>query len=329
MKQWQRARLDPPIPATLKTEPADFVVDERLSFDPAGSGEHCLLRIEKTNRTTREVAQNLARTYGIETMDVGYAGMKDKRAVTCQWFSLRGVEHADEEAVDGPGIRLLEATRHTHKLRRGEISANRFRITLRDVDDADGLLADALAVLGAAGAPNYFGTQRFGHDNLEVATEWLGRRRRSRLSKFKQGLYLSVLRSFLFNEVLGERVCRSNWSVPVAGDVLADGVPTGPLWGRGRSPASAEAAEIEQAALAPHGGILEGLEHAGLQQARRSMVLTAKNFEWSFDEGLLNLAFSLPAGGYATSFLAEVFDLREPDSLSVDRDAEVPVGVTA
>lgn len=316
MKQWQRARLAPPIPAALKVEPHDFVVDEAMAFEPAGSGEHALLRLEKINRTTAEVAEHLARIHRIAPLDVGYAGMKDKRAVTRQWFSLRGVESVSSTAIESAGLRVLDTNRHTRKLRRGEIAANRFQITLRDVASNERptvkRLTDALDELKEQGAPNYFGGQRFGRDNLSVARRWLARRRRSRTSKFKQGLYLSVLRSYLFNEVLDGRVRSSNWRDPIAGDVLVNGLPSGPLWGRGRSSVSALAATIEEHALGPHGEIREGLEHAGLKQDRRALVLNAADFDWSVSADSLRLTFSLPAGGYATSFLAEVFDLQEP-----------------
>jgi tRNA pseudouridine13 synthase len=107
-------------------------------------------------------------------------------------------------------------------------------------------------------------------------------------------------------------VTAANWRTPISGDVLDCGRPTGPLWGRGRSPAACEAAAVERSALEQHRSICDGLEHAGLRQDRRPLVLEAGNLAW-FRDGLhLALDFSLPGGGYATSFLAEVFDLREP-----------------
>jgi tRNA pseudouridine13 synthase len=294
MSCWRRARLEPPVRATLKAEPGDFTVDERIAFEPAGVGEHCLVRLEKCGRTTPEVAALLARTHGIAELDVGYAGLKDKWAVARQWFSLRGV------AGLAPSITEVPA-------------ANRFRIVLRDVSDGDP--DQALDCLGREGAPNYFGAQRFGRDNVRKAEDWLAHRRsrsRRHTSRFTRGLYLSVLRSYLFNKVLDERVARSSWDTAIAGDVLEGGHPSGPLWGRGRSPARAEAAEVEHAALKGCEAVCEGLEHAGLQQDRRTLVLRAQDLGWTMAGQALTLEFSLPAGGYATSFLSEVFDLQEP-----------------
>ena len=123
-------------------------------------------------------------------------------------------------------------TRHTSKLRRGQIASNQFMIVLRDL--GAGEFEEGLEVLSLQGAPNYFGAQRFGWDNVEKATAWLAVRRRRRTSKFKQGLYLSVLRSFLFNEVLAARIAAGNWDRAIEGDQLCAGKPAGPLWGRGR-----------------------------------------------------------------------------------------------
>lgn len=303
--RWPRASAEPPIRVGLKLQPDDFQVDEVLDFDPAGEGEHCLLRLEKTGLGTPELATELARLHGIPRMDVGHAGMKDKHAVTRQWFSLAGVERPDPVLERLAGVRLLEQTRHTRKLKPGALAGNRFELRLRAPGPGD--VEAAVDRIAAAGVPNYFGEQRFGHDNLAAARHWLGRRRRSRLSRFKTGLYLSVLRSFLFNEVLAARVREASWAEPVDGEVLLHGQPSGPLWGRGRSTAAGRAGQLEQAALEPYGDIRDGLEHAGLRHERRPLVLLAQNLRWQQDAGDLLLSFFLPAGSYATSLLREGF----------------------
>ena len=316
---WPRAGGGAPAGARMKTRCEDFRVCELPAVEPSGSGEHLWLHLEKTGMTTRDAAVALAGACAVPEHAVGYAGMKDKRAVTRQWFSVHTA--ADEApALARPGLRLLAATRHQRKLRRGELAGNAFRLRLDGVEGTG--WEAALATARDAGVPNYFGPQRFGSDNLRNAVAWLGQRRRQRVPAFRRGLYLSVLRSYLFNEVLGARVADGSWQRPLAGDVLlppamlgdaAEPAPTGPLWGRGRSPVEAEAAALEQAALAPHGELCEGLEHAGLSQERRSLVLRAPDLSWSRDGDAVTLAFSLPAGCYATVLLAEAFDLREPD----------------
>jgi tRNA pseudouridine13 synthase len=297
-------------------------VAELGGVEPEGGGEHLYLRLEKTGLATPEVARWLAECYRVPESAVSYAGMKDKHAVTEQWFSVH-TPHDAEALPPRAGVRLCAAARHRRKLRRGQLAANRFQIRLRAVV-GDGW-PERLAAVRDGGVPNYFGPQRFGTDNLARARAWLAERRRRRSGAFRAGLHLSVLRSFLFNEVLAMRVCNHTWNRLVPGDVTmslaqpGDGTfscpaPTGPLWGRGRSPASAAALEMERAALAPHGEICDGLEHAGLDQQRRSLVLKAADLIWQADGDDLELSFTLPPGGYATTLLGEVFELTVPDT---------------
>lgn len=299
---------------TIKATPEDFLVDEQLAFEPDGEGEHLFVRLEKRGIGTPELARLLADAHGIDQLDVGYAGMKDTRAVARQWFSLRGVAALDDgiDALDG--VRVLEVSRHRQKLRRGQVGSNAFSLRLRNPGQGD--VTRALQGLAAEGAPNYFGAQRFGRDNLSRAAAWLRRRRRARLSRFKQGLYLSVLRSFLFNEVLAARVRAGCWCERLDGDITdAAGLPTGPLWGRGRSASAGPAAELEQQALSPYRTLLEGLEHAGLTQARRGLAMRPLGLCWHHEDADLRVAFTLGPGEYATSLLGDRFELLAPSAI--------------
>ena len=320
--EWPRERSAAAPRAVMKAVPEDFEVMELAGLELEGAGEHLHLRLRKVGCSTPEVARWLADCYHIPVSAVGYAGMKDKRAVTEQWFSVHTPAGA-EVLPDCAGIEVCDARRHSRKLRRGQLAGNHFRVRLRDVV-GDGW-CERLGVVGQQGVPNYFGPQRFGSDNLTRARTWLAERRRRRESAFTSGLYLSVLRSFLFNEVLGLRVARGNWNRWVPGDVSAEipprcqdrgsaaaGSPSGPLWGRGRSPAAAEALEVERTALAPHAALCNGLEHAGLAQARRSLVLKPRELQWRAEGATVDVTFTLPPGGYATTLLAEVFDLTTP-----------------
>jgi tRNA pseudouridine13 synthase len=212
---------------------------------------------------------------------------------------------------------VLADGRGERKLRRGELAGNRFEIRLRELSGAD--WHDRLGRVFESGAPNYFGPQRFGGDNLERALAWLPVRRRRTISPFKRGLYLSVLRSLLFNAILARRVQDRTWRTLLPGDVDLDGMPTAPLWGRGRSATGGAALEAESAALAPYADVLDGLEHAGVEQARRSLVLVPRNAWVAEEEDTVRLGFELPPGAYATSLLREAFDLGE----GADADAEV------
>ncbi len=310
---WPRARPAAAARAVIKAVPADFQVIELPGFVPDGDGEHLYLELRKTDLTTVAVADWLAGCFDVAPLAVGYAGMKDKRAVTTQWFSVR-TPGGPERLTHHRDIELLQSARHRCKLRRGTLAGNRFRLRLTGVR-GDGW-EEALSALRDGGAPNYFGVQRFGRDNLAQARAWLARGRRGRVGAFRRGLYLSALRSFLFNEVLAARVRTGVWNVWLPGDVAAApavpgnaSAPTGPLWGRGRSPAEAAAAAMERLALASHQPILEGLEHAGLTQQRRSLILRARELEWRRSCDVVELDFTLGAGEFATVLLAEVFDL--------------------
>ncbi len=310
---WPRTCAAAPVTAVFKRTAEDFRVRETLVFKPSGRGEHLYLRLEKTDIATPFLADEIARGFGVAPVAVGYAGMKDRHSVAEQWFSVSTAK--DAAAFPGiEGVRLLNATRHSRKLRKGQLADNRFDICLRDLGKGD--WERRLQSLVAHGAPNYFGPQRFGGNNLDAALAWLPKRRRVRVSRFKQSLYLSVLRSYLFNEVLGTRVEAGSWNRPVFGEVLEEGAevatPTGPLWGRGRSAAVGTAAEIESGALFAHRGLLALLEHTGLTQGRRSLVLHATELAWQPHEGGLKISFRLPPGGYATALLREAFVLMQP-----------------
>ena len=293
----------------FKSEPSHFRVVEQLSFELSGAGEHAYVQVRKTGINTTDAAARLARFAGVAGRDVGYAGMKDKWAVADQWFSLPAAELDFSGADLGAEMVVLGQGRHERKLRRGQVAANAFDVTL--------VGAPADLPLPARPFPNYFGPQRFGDCNLEQARSWIGRRRQRRVSRFKQGLYLSTLRSHLFNCVLAERERLANWATPVPGDVLDDaGRPTGPLWGRGRSPVSDVAAKIESAALRHEQSLLDALEHAGVDQSRRALVAEARNLSVSPAPEGAKVSFSLDAGTYATVFLAQHVQLH-------DRSAEV------
>lgn len=297
------------IAGVMRDRPEDFAVDEQLGFQPTGEGEHLFLRVQKRNLNTITVAGALAEAAGVSPAAVGYAGLKDRHAVTVQWFSVTTPLCQLSLPADLQA-RILVQTRHARKLRRGQIDHNAFCIRLRGVQGALDEIEARLAVLRSDGVPNYFGVQRFGRDgsNIDGAWSWLSRRPRRRLSAFKRGLYLSTARSLLFNAVLAERVRRGNWNVVIDGDVLDQGCPTGPLWGRGRSATKGASAVLEAQSLVPFGQWLEPLEHIGLAQQRRALVALPANLVWHWeqDQDALRLEFSLCSGSYATSVVEEL-----------------------
>lgn len=301
--------------AGFRVEFEDFCVDEELGFTPRGSGEHVYLHVHKRGDNTAWVAKQIALLAGVANMDVGYCGLKDRRAITSQWFSVylpKGPE-PDWTQLNTESMHVAQVTRHTQKLRRGQHASNQFVIRLRDLSSelADSFIDKVLS----EGVPNYFGEQRFGHggENLNLADELLGGYRKIR-NRQRRGLVLSAARSYLFNLVLAERVRLGTWSDVIDGDTCleAEGIAEGPLWGRGRSPAEGEALALEAKLLEPWSMWRDAMEHMGLSQDRRALRLVPISPRWSREGSDLVLSFALPPGRYATSLLRELAILISP-----------------
>ncbi|WP_257824478.1 tRNA pseudouridine(13) synthase TruD [Rhizobacter sp. J219] len=329
LPQWPNAYPASGASATLKRLNEDFMVTELPLQLPSGEGEHLWLDVEKNGANTAFVAQQLAAAAGVQEMDVGYAGLKDRYAITRQWFSiyLPKAETPDLTQLQHPEFKVLSQSRHVKKLRPGDLQGNRFRIVLRDVTgDRDAIEANLEAV-ASLGVPNYFGAQRFGHDggNVEQGRAMLAREIRVRNPK-KKGLYLSAVRSFVFNEVLALRIQQGLWGKSLLGDVMDEaGRPTGPLWGRGRVTATDQAQALENAVAERHATLCDGMEHAGLDQERRALVASPGGMSWEWPQAdQLVLTFTLAAGNYATSVLNEILCTTEPDRRTENESAQRP-----
>ncbi len=325
---WPRAYPATGASATLKQLNEDFVVTELPLQLPCGEGEHLWLDIEKNGANTAFVAKALAEAAGVQDWDVGYAGLKDRYAITRQWFSIYRPKGGplDLTALQHPEFKVLAQSRHLKKLRPGDLQGNRFRILLRDVSGNRRVIEAIEANLRAValqGVPNYFGAQRFGHQggNVEQGRAMLAREIRVRNPK-KKGIYLSAVRSFVFNEVLALRIQQGLWGRTLPGDVMdAAGRPTGPLWGRGRVGSSDQAQALEMGVAAHHAGLCDGLEHAGLEQERRALVASPAELSWQWPQAdQLLLSFSLPAGNYATAVLSEILRTTEPERRTENED---------
>ncbi|MEJ2610590.1 MAG: tRNA pseudouridine(13) synthase TruD [Candidatus Thiodiazotropha sp.] len=319
----------------IRSMPEDFLVDEVLGFEPDGDGEHLLLHVKKRQTNTNWLAGQLARFAGIATKDVSYAGMKDRHAVTTQWFSLRmaGSPEPDWGQFESDLIQVLEVHRHRRKLRRGSLQGNNFQLRIRELNAAPEQLEARLIRLKESGMPNYFGVQRFGHDYQNLAkAEQIFCRKGPRMDRQLRGLVISAVRSQLFNQVLAERVGQGSWDKPLKGEYFnLDGSrsgfisdtaceadltarceqqdihPSGPLWGRGRPLVAEEVGELEDRVLQPFDAWRDGLEHVGLEQERRPLRVRLQSLSWRFqDDTSLELSFFLPAGCFATALLREL-----------------------
>jgi tRNA pseudouridine13 synthase len=322
LPHWPNAYPATGASATLKGLNEDFLVTEMPLHQPTGEGEHIWLDVEKNGANTAFVAQRLAEAAGVQERDVGYAGLKDRYAITRQWFSIylpngKGEgETTDLTQLQHPEFKVLAQSRHVKKLRPGDLQGNRFRIVLRDVTGDRGAIEANLEAVVSQGVPNYFGAQRFGFEggNVEQGRAMLAREIRVRNPK-KKGIYLSAVRSFVFNEVLALRIQQGLWGRTLPGDVMDEaGRPTGPLWGRGRVTTTDDAQALENAVAERHASLCDGLEHAGLDQERRALVASPVDMAWEWPQAdQLVLSFWLPAGNYATSVLGEILRTTEPE----------------
>ena len=340
--------LTPELPGTsgiVRVLEEDFRVEELPLYAASGEGEHLYLTVEKRGRTTQEVASELARALGARERDVGTAGLKDKRAVAVQRFSVPTRE-TPEAAVrlSGAGFRVLAAERHGNKLRPGHLRGNRFRIVVRGVVPDALRRAEAIAArLRAIGAANLFGVQRFGKhgDNAALGRALLAGETRTR-DRFLRRIALSALQSELFNRSLSARIADALFDTAIDGDVLrkratgglfvcenvaadaprvASGEvdPAGPLPGHSLFAARGEALRREQAVLAdaavdPASFAAGGAE---MQGARRPYRIVPEDLavEPAGPEAL-SLSFALPKGSYAASVLREILksDVSAADS---------------
>lgn len=324
----------PEVTARLRRLPEDFCVTEIPLVQPDGEGEHVWLWLRKRNENTPRVAEQLARFAGVHPRQVSYAGLKDRSAVTEQWFSVQmpGRDAPDWQGLNSETLTVLRHARHSRKLRRGALKGNRFRIMLREIQGDQAELEQRLRWINDQGVPNYFGEQRFGRagSNL-VDAQRLFARPALRFSRNRRSLALSAARSLLFNQVLSRRVNTETWNTPINGDAMQlngshsffiagvidaellgrvhhrDVHPTGPLHGCGESPAQGECRALEQAVLAGYADWCAGLETAGLKQERRALRLMLRDLSWEQHNTTdWQLEFSLPPGAYATAVLREL-----------------------
>lgn len=319
--------------AVIRSYPEDFQVVEVLGFEPEGEGEHVFLYIQKIGENTDWVARQLANFAQISPRDVSYAGKKDRHAVTEQWFCVKFPikRNLNWKLFNRDSIKVLKAVRHPRKLRLGTLKGNRFRIRLRGITDFNDLERRVL-LIQETGVPNYFGEQRFGNDfgNLEKGISLLKGEFQER-QKHKKGLYISAVRSWLFNQLLSMRIEQGLWDTLMQGealmisgsqscfveDVITDELVqrqstgqidlTGPLWGKGDMLASTDAEQWERSQLLAWSEITGLLEKLSLRQERRSLRLNPKNLVLEkINDTECWLEFELPSGAFATSVLREM-----------------------
>lgn len=307
----------------LKQKPDDFVVEELPSEEWKSSGSHLIVKVAKRDRNTDDVAAEMARSLRISRKTIGYAGAKDKRAVTIQYFSIA---HATKESISHLSIKNCEIVPVgflDKPLRLGMLAGNKFRILVRDVTNTDVHLP--------ASIPNYFDDQRFGGGNVSIGLALMRKdfseaarliskegiplegdplQAIIRLPRNRVKMYLHSVQSLLWNKMVAAYVCdKENFTVPYSQGTLV--FPSGHLEQRAvmlpgfgmeyESPFDELAAEALQSCnLTARDYVIKQLPNLSLEGTPRNMLMDVQGFSIEKNEGTLLLRFTLPPGSYAT-----------------------------
>jgi len=325
--------------ALFKQQNDDFIVKEQLPFQPDGTGTHAFLWIEKNSLNTMYVIELLAKFTGLAAKHIGYAGLKDKQAITTQWFSinLEGLTEPNWNDFSHQGVTIKKVTYHKKKLKVGSLAANEFTILLRDLNVSEtDEVKTRLNKIKKFGVPNYFGPQRFGinYQNINKAADWFAGKIKIN-QRSQKSIILSAARSILFNQLLSQRIEKYGWHRLIAGEVMMlDGShsvfvvpdstdqeilsrfdnkdihPTLSLWGKGELMSKSELEELENTVLEQFPDWCKNLENKGLKKERRVMRIIPQElqYEW-IKKDQLQLKFNLPKGCYATSVLRELVQI--------------------
>jgi tRNA pseudouridine13 synthase len=335
----------PGIGGRIKALPEDFEVDEIPAYEPSGSGEHLYLWIEKRGMGAEHFSRQVARRLDLAPGEVGMAGLKDRHAVTRQMVSVpaRVLERLDQ--LEGEGIHVLRVSRHGNKLKPGHLHGNRFGVLIRDVEPCANVgerVNQVVERVRQDGMANFYGPQRFGHDEqtLQLGLALLrrepppygpGGRRQNPRSPFLRKLALSAAQAALFNLYLARRVSDGLLRRVLAGDVMAKWpfggmfiaadltleqarfdaratVTAGPIFGRKTFPAAAEAAAREAVVLDEAGLTCASFVGFGklVQGTRRHNLVYVPDLAAVLEPQGVRLTFTLPAGSYATVLIREV-----------------------
>jgi tRNA pseudouridine13 synthase len=317
--------------ARLRVSPEDFVVREWLGFDADGEGDHLLLKVRKRGANTMWIAKQLARLGKIHPRDVGFAGLKDRDAVAEQAFTVPGRSAVPNWlGVTGDGFEVIAAERTRRKLKRGALKGNDFEIVLREFSGDTSVLEQRLQTLAAAGAPNYFGPQRFGHNGSNIATAVAWFEGGASPERADRGFALSAARSVIFNAVLADRIKAGSWNQLRDGDVvnlngsgsffLAETVddtlrdrcqqldvhPTGPMWHGDSLLSKGATAELELQTAQRFAALAAGLAKANMEPERRPLRVPVRELKWRIEGADVHLQFRLQRGSFATAVLHEL-----------------------
>lgn len=360
---WPTAYSKLNVSGRYRVKDEDFQVSELTNRQLKAEGGHLYLLIEKQGTNTHWLARKLANHAQCNLKDVGYAGLKDRHAITRQWFSVplkNGKAPDVSHLFNGDEFTLLSQGFYGAKLKRGALGGNRFRLVIRDIEGTESEINQRLELIKQNGVPNYFGPQRFGHngENLNQAASLFESGKRPR-NRQKASMYYSAARSYLFNHMLQHRIEQQAWARPMDGEVFGfpgslrgfrqentqeenqrwrdqEIQPTVAMWGKGDALSAGTLSDLENDIAAQHPLFAEGLCKQGMKQERRATRMLIPDLFWQWqaaqdENGTRNLIlhFSLPSGYYATSLLRELGDITEAERMEerVERNSgEQPNG---
>lgn len=329
--------------AQIKSKPQDFLVFEANSIEFSNQGEHLYLYIEKKGHNTNSLARHLAKACGVAARNVSFAGMKDKNAITRQWFSVQlpKVDNPNQIAEKLPeSTQIIHQHRHSKKLKRGQLDKNRFELILRNFQGERSQVEKNIAEIKKSGVPNYFGPQRFGFQmqNIEQAKHLFQEQEpKKNIKRHLKSLLISASRALIFNTILAERIKNNLWNQALDGDLMQlngsqswfpssqatddelqqrlkqfDIHITAPLWGEKILNPNTQAADLELDCARQHAVIKKGLEKIRANTERRAIRVLPQNLNYDWvDKNTLKLQFDLPKGSYATSVIREIVRITE------------------
>ncbi|MFV0543484.1 MAG: tRNA pseudouridine(13) synthase TruD [Marinicella pacifica] len=328
----------------IKTKSKDFRVIEHHQVDFTESGEHLWFNIEKTDCNTAWVATQLASACKVPARQVGFAGMKDRHAVTQQWFSVQLPKIADIDGIKAKlpnEISVLEHHWHQSKIKTGQLKFNEFNLVVRNITGDRTAIENNIRLVKQHGVPNYFGPQRFGHglNNIQQVKDWFAGQIRVNNKKLR-GILISTARSHIFNLIVAERIRRRIWDQVIPGDIVQlDGshswFPAGDatqaelneriaafdihitaaLWGEDEVQSSEQCAALENQIANSLPEYRPGFGHHRVKQDRRAMRIRPMAFHHQWYGDALHLSLKLQPGAYASCVLREIINIHDVSSV--------------
>lgn len=312
----------------IKVKCEDFIVREILPFKPTNNGKHILFLVEKKGITTFEAIDKISKELKISKDNIGYAGMKDKKSIAYQYFTVFGTDL--EKIKNLKCIKVLEAWKHRKKLKIGKLWGNEFKVRIRNVKKKDlDIAIEILEILKKKGVPNYYEEQRFGINKKNhiigeaiIKKDWekiaklTNNKFKERIPKHLKYFFISAFQSYLFNLVLDKRmpyidkifsgdIVRKGkkWFFAITNESLKnfEKVATGPIFGRKMKIAKGKEGKIEDKIIKKFDLKLEEMPK-GTRRDLRFEIMKPKIY---WDKGIV-LEFILMKGCYATRVLREI-----------------------